>query len=77
MSEFQVASNADPGADASFYLANYRLGKTLGVGSFGKVIIIGSERHEKSHVINKSAWHRLSADASLYPLLRSKLQNIY
>ena len=35
MAEFQASGN-DAGADASFYLANYRLGKTLGVGSFGK-----------------------------------------
>jgi hypothetical protein len=26
-----------PGAGAEFFLSNYRLGKTLGIGSFGKV----------------------------------------
>ncbi len=34
----QVPAPAGQGAD--FYLQNYRLGKTLGIGSFGKVQLI-------------------------------------
>jgi hypothetical protein len=37
------AADAASAADASFYLSNYRLGKTLGVGSFGKVRWEGAE----------------------------------
>lgn len=33
----------DVNQTAEFFLSNYRLGKTLGIGSFGKVLVISPQ----------------------------------
>lgn len=51
-SQQQQQPNAQSyGNGAEFFLANYRLGKTLGIGSFGKVSNTMSEEQAWAHLI--------------------------
>lgn len=45
----QQHATAPPTDPAQYYLANYRIGKTLGIGSFGKVCLGGEPAHACDH----------------------------
>ena len=48
------APAAGYGQSAEFFLSNYRLGKTLGIGSFGKVLCL-AEKQNGVHLLSSQS----------------------